>query len=256
MPAPAHRRMETRLSKRQKRVLRQDGVLDENTKINTKVFSIDAGISPMTKNQEKAFDAWEDDYNLMLHGIPGTGKTFLALLFALKSVMVSGSIYKKVVIIRSTVPSRDMGFLPGSQKEKMAVYEGPYESICTKLFGRADAYGVLKSRDTIEFISTSFLRGETFDDCIIIVDEAQNMTFHELSTVATRMGNNCKIIFAGDFGQTDLLRSDRDQSGIRDFMKIVSIMSEFAVVEFDIDDIVRSGIVKSFILAKIKANLM
>lgn len=256
MPAPAKRRMETRLSKRQKRVLRQDGVLDKDANINTKSFSIDAGISPMTKNQELAFDAWEDDYNLMLHGIAGTGKTFLALLFALKDVMVSNSVYKKVFIIRSTVPSRDMGFLPGSQKEKMAVYEGPYVSICTKLFGRADAYSVLKSRDTVEFISSSFLRGETFDDCIIIVDECQNMADQELHTIMTRVGNNCKIIFCGDVKQDDLTSERKKEvSGLRAFMPIIKNMQEFEFVEFVADDIVRSDLVKSYIIERDRLGL-
>jgi predicted ribonuclease YlaK len=256
MPAPAQRRMETRLSKRQKRVLRQDGVLDKDANINTKGFSIDAGIAPMTKNQELAFDAWDDDYNLMLHGIAGTGKTFLALLFALKDVMMPKSIYKKVFIIRSTVPSRDMGFLPGSQKEKMAVYEGPYVSICTKLFGRADAYSILKSRDTVEFISSSFLRGETFDDCIIIVDECQNMADQELHTIMTRVGNNCKIIFCGDVKQDDLTSERKKEvSGLRAFMPIIKNMQEFEFVEFVAEDIVRSDLVKSYIIQRDRLGL-
>ena len=256
MPAAPQRRMENRLSKRQKRVLRQDGVLDQEANINAKGFSIDKSIRPMTKNQELAFDAWDDDFNVMLHGIAGTGKTFLALLFALTDVMNTSNLYKKVFIIRSTVPSRDMGFLPGSQKEKMAVYEGPYVTIATKLFGRGDAYGVLKQKNLVEFISSSFLRGETFDDCILLVDECQNMADQELHTIMTRVGNNCKIIFCGDVKQDDLTSERKKELyGLRSFMPIIKNMREFAFVEFVADDIVRSDIVKSYIIERDRLGL-
>lgn len=256
MPAPAQRRQETRMTKRQKRVLRQDGVLDKDTNALTKVFSIDKGIRPMTKNQELAFDAWEDGYNLMLHGIAGTGKTFLALLFALNDTMSPDNPHEKVYIIRSTVPSRDMGFLPGNQKEKMAVYEGPYVSICTKLFGRQDAYSILKTRDTVEFISSSFLRGETFDNCILIIDECQNMADQELHTIMTRVGINCKIIFCGDVKQDDLTSERKKEvSGLRAFMPIIKNMQEFDFIEFVADDIVRSALVKSYIIERDRLGL-
>lgn len=256
MPAVAQRRAETRLTKRQKRILRQEGVLDQEANINAKGFSIDKSIRPMTKNQELAFDAWEDDFNIMLHGIAGTGKTFLALLFALTSVMDAKMTYTKTFIIRSTVPSRDMGFLPGNQKEKMAVYEAPYVSIATKLFGRGDAYAVLKQKNLIEFISSSFLRGETFDDCILIVDECQNMSDQELHTIMTRVGNNCKIIFCGDVKQDDLTSERKKEvSGLRTFMPIIKNMREFEFVEFVADDIVRSDLVKSYIIERDRLGL-
>jgi predicted ribonuclease YlaK len=256
MPAFSQRKTDTRMTKRQKRVLKQEGVLDNDANINAKGFSIDKSIAPMTKNQELAFDAWEDDYNMMLHGIAGTGKTFLALLFALTDAMSTGTAYKKVFIIRSTVPSRDMGFLPGNQKEKMAVYEAPYVSIATKLFGRSDAYGILKQKNLIEFISSSFLRGETFDDCILIVDECQNMSDQELHTIMTRVGNNCKIIFCGDVKQDDLTSErKREVSGLRTFMPIIKNMREFEFVEFVADDIVRSDLVKSYIIERDRLGL-
>lgn len=243
-----------RLTKRQKRVLRQQGVLDEHNNIG-KGFKI-SDIDPMTDTQEDAFDAWDDGYNLMLHGMAGTGKTFLALYFSLSEVFETSPRYNKVFIIRSVVPSRDMGFLPGTQKEKMKVYEGPYYDICNKLFKRGDAYEILKQRNQIEFMSTSFLRGETFDNCIIVVDEMQNMSDQELHTVMTRVGENCRIIFCGDVKQDDLT-SERfnEQSGLANFIKIIDRMKEFKFVEFYANDIVRSALVKSYIIQRDKLNL-
>jgi len=243
-----------RLTKRQKRVLRQQGVLDENNNLG-KGFKI-KDIDPMTDTQEDAFDAWDDGFNLMLHGMAGTGKTFLALYFSLSEIFEQNSYYNKLFIIRSVVPSRDMGFLPGSQKEKMKVYEGPYYDICNKLFQRGDAYEILKQRNQVEFMSTSFLRGETFDDCILVVDEVQNMSDQELHTVMTRVGENCRIIFCGDVKQDDLT-SERynEQSGLANFMKIIDRMKEFKFVEFEANDIVRSALVKSYIIQRDKLNL-
>lgn len=238
-----------RLTKRQKRVLRQQGVLDENNNLG-KGFKI-KDIDPMTDTQEDAFDAWDDGFNLMLHGMAGTGKTFLALYFSLSEIFEQSSYYNKLFIIRSVVPSRDMGFLPGTQKEKMKVYEGPYYDICNKLFQRGDAYEILKQRNQVEFMSTSFLRGETFDDCILVVDEVQNMSDQELHTVMTRVGENCRIIFCGDVKQDDLT-SERynEQSGLANFMKIIARMKEFKFVEFEASDIVRSALVKSYIIQR------
>ena len=243
-----------RLTKRQKRVLRQQGVLDENNNLG-KGFKI-KDIDPMTDTQEDAFDAWDDGFNLMLHGMAGTGKTFLALYFSLSEIFEQNSYYNKLFIIRSVVPSRDMGFLPGSQKEKMKVYEGPYYDICNKLFQRGDAYEILKQRNQVEFMSTSFLRGETFDDCILVVDEVQNMSDQELHTVMTRVGENCRIIFCGDVKQDDLT-SERynEHSGLANFMKIIDRMKEFKFVEFEANDIVRSALVKSYIIQRDKLNL-
>lgn len=239
-----------RLTKRQKRVLRQQGVLDEHNNLG-KGFTIRKGIEPMTDTQGDAFDAWDEGFNLMLHGIAGTGKTFLAVYFSLREIFEQNSYYNKLFIIRSVVPSRDMGFLPGSQKEKMKVYEGPYYDICNKLFQRGDAYEILKQRNQVEFMSTSFLRGETFDDCIIVVDEVQNMSDQELHTVMTRLGENCIIIFCGDVKQDDLT-SERfnERSGLAAFMRIIERMREFKFVEFEVDDIVRSNLVKSYIIQR------
>ena len=251
MPATS----EKRLTKRQKRMLKQQGILTEDNNISSS-FSIDKSIKPLTENQRVAFDSWEDGNNLMMHGIAGTGKTFLGLHFALSEVMKSNSPYKKVFIIRSTVPTRDQGFMPGTQKQKEAVYEEPYYEIATKLFGRGDAYQILKQKALVQFASTSYLRGCTFEDCIIVVDEVQNMSDGELHTVMTRVGENSKIIFCGDVKQDDLTSErKKEMSGLRNFMRVINRMKEFSFVEFQIEDIVRSKLVKSYIIQRDKLGL-
>lgn len=246
----------SRLSKREKRVQRQNGIIDEEGNFNLKSVDIRKDISPMTEAQRDAFRAWDDGYNLMLHGIAGTGKTFLALYFALKEVWNTKTPYKKVFIIRSTVSTRDQGFQPGTRAQKEAVYEEPYPPIATTIFGRGDAYQLLKQKQMVEFRSTSFLRGATFDDCIIVVDEMQNMSDGELHTIMTRVGQNCKIIFAGDIKQDDLTsKRFNEESGIRDFMRIIANMKEFEFVEFFAQDIVRSDFVKSYIITRDRLGL-
>ena len=244
-----------RLTKRQRRVLRQQGILDTDNRLSTR-FKVKSDISPMTDNQACAFDSWNEGQNLMLHGIAGTGKTFLAMYFAMKEVLDNDTCYRKVYIVRSIVPSRDIGFLPGSQKDKMKVYEGPYYDICSKLFGRGDAYEILKQKNNVEFISTSFLRGSTFDNCVLVVDEMQNMNDQELHTVMTRVGENCRIIFAGDVKQDDLTSErKKEYSGLKQFMEIIDKMRQFDFVEFEARDIVRSSLVKSYIIERDKQGL-
>lgn len=242
-----------RLTKRQKRILKQQGILDDN---NDVIMSIRKDIAPMTENQGIAFDSWNEGYNVFLHGMAGTGKTFLALYFALSQVLNSKTPQKKVFIIRSTVSSRNQGFLPGTQKQKEAAFEEPYPPICQHLFKRGDAYGVLKQKDLIEFRSTSFLRGVTFDDCVIVVDEVQNMSDGELHTIMTRVGENARIIFSGDIKQDDLT-SERfnEKSGLASFMRIINNMKEFDFIEFYADDIVRSDLVKSYIIERDRLGL-
>jgi phosphate starvation-inducible protein PhoH len=243
-----------RLTKKQKRVLRQQGVLDNEG--FTSHFSVSKNIKPMTTTQEHAFESWAYGNHLMLHGIAGTGKTFLALYFALSDVMSNKNEREKVFIVRSTVPSRDQGFLPGSQRQKEAVYEEPYFDIATKLFGRGDAYQILKQKQIVQFASTSYLRGCTFENCIIVVDEVQNMSDQELHTIMTRVGENSRIIFCGDVKQDDLTSErKKEQSGLRDFMRIIERMREFDFVEFHVDDIVRSKLVKSYIIERDKLGL-
>lgn len=196
-------------------------------------------IRPLTKNQEKAFDSEE---NLVMFGTAGCGKSFLALYFSLVDVFRRD--FSKIVIIRSAVPSRDMGFLPGNDEEKAKVYELPYRSMFQELLSRGDAYDVLKKRDYVDFITTSYLRGVTLRNSYIIVDEFQNMDFGELHTIMTRVGENCKIAFCGDIKQADLRRN-----GMKDFIKILEKMDSFDFIEFSTEDIVRSGLVKEYIVA-------
>jgi phosphate starvation-inducible protein PhoH and related proteins len=210
-------------------------------------------IQPLTVNQERVWDAYHSGANLMLHGYAGTGKTFLSSYLALSEVLLEET-YKKVVIIRSVVPSRDMGFLPGSPAQKAEVYEQPYQEICDDLFGRGDGWRILKLKGLVEFTTTSFLRGTTFNDSIIIVDECNNMNFQEIDTVMTRIGNNSRIIFCGDYRQADLTRP-HDKSGIRELMAITHRMPSFEHVEFGIEDIVRSGVVKEYIIQKTEMGL-
>lgn len=206
-------------------------------------------ISPLTPNQERTFNAYNQGYNLILHGYAGTGKSYISLYLALKEILSGSPIYDKIVIVRSVVPSRDIGFLPGSIKDKIKVYEEPYKEICDELFGRGDGYDVLKMKHLIEFTTTSFLRGTTFNNAIVIVDELQNMTFPELDTVMTRMGERSKVIFCGDFRQTDLTK-ENEKSGIKHFINITKKMSRFEYVEFEKNDIVRSGLVKDYIIKR------
>ena len=209
--------------------------------------------SPLTDNQKKFFDAYKrGDYFVALHGVAGTGKTFCALYKALEEVLDKGNPFNKIIIVRSAVQSREMGHLPGDVDEKMEIYQQPYVQICHTLFDRKDAYGRLVEQGYVEFISTSFIRGMSFDDAIIIVDEMQNLTFEEIDTVMTRVGYRSKIIWCGDYRQTDLNKKKNDMSGILRFFDIAHHMSSFTKIEFTADDIVRSSLVKDYILAKIK----
>jgi len=215
-----------------------------------------AKIAPLTENQATAFDSYDRGRNLMLHGVAGTGKTFIALNLALKDVLSGNHQKKKVIIVRSVVPTRDMGFLPGNQKEKSRVYESPYYSICNELFGRGDAYETLKAKGMIDFITTSFIRGITLDNCIVVVDESQNMAAQELHSIMTRVGQNCRIIFAGDTRQDDLTSvRKKEESGLSEFMRILRVMKSFDFVEFGEEDIVRSELVKEYIITRNKLGL-
>lgn len=245
-----------RLTKKQRRRLRQEGVLDSDNNVSASGFKISSNIRPMTGNQEAAFESWDQGYHLMLHGIAGTGKTFLGLYFALSDISKNSNGREKVFIVRSTVPSRDQGFLPGNQRQKEAVYEEPYYDITTKLYQRGDAYQILKQKQMVQFASTSYLRGCTFENCVIVVDEVQNMSDQELHTIMTRVGENSRIIFCGDVKQDDLTSErKKEQSGLRTFMRVISRMQEFDFIEFQIDDIVRSRLVKSYIIERDKLGL-
>ena len=208
-------------------------------------------ISPLTTNQELTFKSYEQGSNLMLHGVAGTGKTFISMYLALREILSGNSPYEKIVVIRSVVPSRDMGFLPGSIKDKIKAYEEPYQEICDDLFSNGQGYNILKAKKLVEFTSTSFLRGMTFNNAIIIVDEFQNNSFGEINTVMTRVGENSKIIFCGDVRQSDLKKNE-EKDGIHHFIEITKRMGGFDHIEFNQSDIVRSGLVKQYLIESTK----
>lgn len=212
---------------------------------------------PLTGNQSKFFEMYRGGaYFSFLLGSPGTGKSFIAAYKALEEVLDKSNPFKQLVIIRSAVQTRDVGFLPGSLDEKSEIYEMPYIEICQTLFGRSDAYQRLKEQNYIRFITTTAIRGISLDDAVILVDECQSMTWHELSTVLTRVGHRSKIIFCGDKGQNDLIKSKNDQSGLGQFLDVARTMSAFQEVIFTPEDIVRSSLTKDFIIACDKLGLL
>lgn len=204
----------------------------------------------LTDNQQLFFDSYKrGDYFIGLFGSPGVGKTFLAMYRGLEEVLDRSNPFKQIVVVRSAVQVRDQGFVPGSLDEKMEIYETPYKEISETLFGRSDAWDRLKEQNHARFISTTAIRGISIDDAIILVDESQSMTFHELSSVISRVGHRSKIIFIGDLKQNDLIKSKNDVSGLKEFLNVARHMNEFSEITFTPDDIVRSSLVKSFIVA-------
>jgi predicted ribonuclease YlaK len=217
-------------------------------------------ISPLTPAQEKVFEEYANQKNLFLYGAAGTGKTFISLYLALKDVLNERTPYDKVYMVRSLVSTREIGFLPGDHEDKSSLYQIPYKNMVKYMFEMPDEasfemlYGNLKNQGTISFWSTSFIRGTTLDNCVIIVDESQNLNFHELDSIITRVGQDTKIIFCGDVNQTDLIKTN-ERNGILNFMSILQTMEEFSMVEFGIPDIVRSGLIKSYLISKMNLGL-
>ena len=217
-------------------------------------------INPITDNQKRLFDSYGAGKHIIAYGAAGTGKTFITLYNALKDVLNENTPYDKIYIVRSLVATREIGFLPGDHEDKSSYYQIPYKHMVKYMFQMpSDAdfemlYGNLKAQDTIKFWSTSFLRGTTLDNSIVIVDEFQNLNFHELDSIITRVGENTRIIFCGDASQSDLVKTN-DRNGIVDFMNILRKMPSFDIIEFGIDDIVRSGLVKEYLTAKIEMGL-
>ena len=217
-------------------------------------------VLPITDNQEVVFQKYKENQNLFLYGAAGTGKTFITLYLALKEVLDPLAQYNKVVLVRSLVSTREIGFLPGDHEDKSALYQIPYKNMVKYMFELPTdnefemLWGNLKTQESVTFWSTSFIRGTTLDDAIIIVDESQNLNFHELDSIITRVGEGSKIMFCGDVAQTDLVKTN-EKNGILDFMKIVERMPEFNLIEFGIDDIVRSGLVKSYLTSKIELGM-
>ena len=217
-------------------------------------------IEPLNDNQKRLFDSYKKSKNIIAYGCAGTGKTFITLYNAMKDVLGDNNLYEKIYLVRSLVSTREIGFLPGDHEDKADIYQIPYKNMVKYMFQMpSDAdfemlYGNLKSQDTIKFWSTSFIRGTTLDNAIVIVDEFQNLNFHELDSIITRVGENTKIIFCGDASQSDLVKTN-DRNGIVDFMNILRKMNSFDIIEFGIDDIVRSGLVKEYLIAKNELGL-
>ena len=218
-------------------------------------------IEPLTPNQKLLFDSYSTGKNIVAYGCAGTGKTFITLYNAIKDVLDEKTPYEKVYVVRSLVATREIGFLPGDHEDKSWLYQLPYKAMVKYMFEmRTDAdfqmlYANLKAQDTIDFWSTSFIRGTTFDNAIIIVDEFQNLNYHELDSIMTRVGQDSKIMFCGDATQTDLTR-ENDKNGIVDFMRILRLMANSVdIIEFGVEDIVRSGLCKEYILAKLELGL-
>ena len=214
-------------------------------------------IEPLTETQESFFEEWGSSKNIFAYGAAGTGKTFIALYLALQDILDENSPYEKLYIVRSLVATREIGFLPGTHEDKASLYQIPYKNMVKYMFEMPDdnsfemLYENLKAQETVSFWSTSFLRGTTLDNSIVIIDECQNLNFHELDSIITRCGQDTKIIFCGDARQSDLQKSN-ERTGIIDFMKIIQSMGEdFQMVEFGIEDIVRSGLVKNYLIAKL-----
>ena len=217
-------------------------------------------VQPITDNQKRLYTSYSEGKHIVAYGCAGTGKTFVTLYNALKDVLDENTPYEKIYIVRSLVATREIGFLPGDHEDKSSLYQIPYKHMVKYMFQMAsDAdfemlYGNLKAQDTIKFWSTSFLRGTTLDNSIIIVDEYQNLNFHELDSIITRIGENSRICFCGDATQTDLQKNN-EKNGIVDFMKVLRTMPSFDLIEFEINDIIRSGLVKEYIIAKMQLGL-
>ena len=232
-------------------------VLKKKRPINSQYL---LNIEPLTPAQDKVFADWANDKNLYLYGAAGTGKTFVALYLALKAVLDEKTPYDKIYIVRSLVATREIGFLPGDHEDKSFLYQIPYKHMVKYMFQMADdaafemLYSNLKAQGTIDFWSTSFIRGTTFDNSILIVDEFQNLNFHELDSIITRVGENSKIMFCGDASQSDLTKAN-ERTGIVDFLSILRNMSSFGIIEFNAEDICRSGLVKEYIIAKLELGM-
>ncbi len=213
-------------------------------------------VGPLTENQEKIFKAWDDGKHLFIYGAAGTGKTFCAMYKALYDCLKTAPSYENVYIVRSLVATREIGFLPGDHEDKSSLYQIPYKNMVKYMFEAGNdnefemLYGSLKQQETIKFWSTSFLRGVTLDNSVIIIDEMQNLNFHELDSIITRVGENTRIVFCGDAMQSDLQR-DKEKNGIHDFMRILERMpDDFSMIEMGVDDICRSGLVRNYLIAK------
>jgi predicted ribonuclease YlaK len=229
----------------------------KNKEINSSSM---VSVKPITDTQKNVFETWKKGQNQFLFGAAGTGKTFVSLYLALRDIFDQKTKYDKVVLVRSLIPTREIGFLPGDEEDKAALYQVPYQNMVQFMFEMSNEqqfnslYDRLKGQGSLFFLSTSFLRGLTFDNSIIIVDECQNLNFHELDTIITRVGQDSRIVFCGDFDQSDLVKHN-ERNGLHDFLRILEEMEEFNCSEFTIGDIVRSGFVRSYLINKAKMGI-
>ena len=229
----------------------------KNKEINSSSM---VSVKPITDTQKNVFETWKKGQNQFLFGAAGTGKTFVSLYLALRDIFDQKTKYDKVVLVRSLIPTREIGFLPGDEEDKAALYQVPYQNMVQFMFEMSNEqqfnslYDRLKGQGSLFFLSTSFLRGLTFDNSIIIVDECQNLNFHELDTIITRVGQDSRIVFCGDFDQSDLVKHN-ERNGLHDFLRILEEMEEFNCSEFSIGDIVRSGFVRSYLINKAKMGI-
>ena len=206
-------------------------------------------LEPITDNQGMVFEYFKKEYHMVLSGSAGSGKTFLSMFLALEQVLDKDTPYDKLIIVRSVVPTRDIGFLPGTKEEKEDVYTQPYVSIAHELFEDKGAYEKLVTQGALQFLTTSYIRGTTLRNAVVLVDEMQNLNFHELDSVITRVGENCRFIMCGDYYQSDFEKKN-DKDGIVKFLNILDNMKRFKHVEFTWKDIVRSDLVREYIVTK------
>lgn len=204
-------------------------------------------VEPLTESQVIAFQCYDWDRHLLLHGSAGTGKTFISMYLALRDVLDGR--YDQLIIFRSVVTTRDIGHLPGTLQEKTCVFERPYRELCAELTGKFDSYNTMKKGQQIDFAVTSFVRGITLKNCVVLVDEVQNMNDHEIKSILTRLDDNSRVIMCGDFGQSDF-NPKKEQSGINKMIQVARRMDSFEDIQFGVDDIVRSGFVKEYLIAR------
>lgn len=206
-------------------------------------------IHPLNPTQEEMFVDFMNGNHICAVGSAGTGKSFCALYLAFNQILAKDTPQDKIIIVRSAVPTRDVGFMPGTLEEKVSLYEQPYKDMCIELFGREKTYDDMKNAGVIRFVTTSFIRGLSWNNAVIIADEIQSMNFHEINTVITRCGHETKLILCGDHKQNDLLHKKTDQSGIGQLLRVLPHVADFSIVNFTKYDIVRGDFVKQWIIA-------
>lgn len=242
--------MSAKLTKRERRKVRREGI-DLNEPVVSNGLNL-KHVKPRTENQKQIFEKFNDKH-LLVHGYAGTGKTYVLLYLALEAILDPTTPYEHIKIFRSAVATRNLGYLPGSVTAKMESFENPYVDILADLFDREDAYAILKHKKIISFNPTSYIRGCTYNNTIVIVDECQNLNWHEFSSLITRCGQNCKYLFCGDSSQSDLIKSS-ERLDIHKMVEVCQAMPSFDLIHMEIDDIVRSGLVREFLIYSQQLN--